>query len=332
MSRGALGDRAPAIRAALQQPGRGRLLDPRSVVAARTDERPLRLPRPRPCTRLAAPKQLSVRFIAGTYTPPFWMGHSMIYDGSVTGGVGAGRAVPLPFAADGGPNRRFERGWTRLVDRLADWSIRHHLSLLHLAWPGLVWSEMGVTQQMMDQPGYSYAAGARHAPAAPGTRLGRQHAALERGVPVRGVRTEPALRRSQAASAGEPGSRPMHPAGEQPDRPHQPAAARAAAPAPRRPDAAARQLLRLVGRLRRRPHDVRGVRGGLYAVVHAAGRPRSSATRSRPSPPASASAARSDARPCRRRSVRRTPAPAASPARDAPDRPRARTRCHARGT
>ena len=157
MTRAALGQRAPAIRAALNNPGvvgfsirvPWSLLEP---TKGHYDFRVLTRAR-----RLAAPKQLSVRFIAGVYTPAFWMGHSMIYDGSVTGGVGAGRAVPLPFAVDGGPNRRFERGWTRLVDRLADWSTAHHLSLLHLAWPGLVWSEMGVTQQMMDRPGYSYA-------------------------------------------------------------------------------------------------------------------------------------------------------------------------------
>jgi hypothetical protein len=106
--------------------------------------------------RLAAPKQLSVRFIAGIHTPPFRMGHFMVYDGSMTGGVGAGQAVPLPFAADGGPNRRFEQGWSRLVDRLADWSHTRHLALLHLAWPGLVWSEMGLIEQMRAQPGYSY--------------------------------------------------------------------------------------------------------------------------------------------------------------------------------
>ena len=106
--------------------------------------------------RIASPKKLSVRFIAGVYTPPFRMGHSMVYDGSETGGVGAGQPVPLPFAANGGPNRRFERGWTRLVKRLAEWSLDHHLVLLHLAWPGLVWSEMGVTDQMMGQAGYSY--------------------------------------------------------------------------------------------------------------------------------------------------------------------------------
>ena len=157
MTRAALGQRAPAIRAALNNPGvvgfsirvPWSLLEP---TKGHYDFRVLARAR-----RLGAPKQLSVRFIAGVYTPAFWMGHSMIYDGSVTGGIGAGRAVPLPFSADGGPNRRFERGWARLVDRLAGWSTAHHLSLLHLAWPGLVWSEMGVTQQMMDQPGYSYA-------------------------------------------------------------------------------------------------------------------------------------------------------------------------------
>ena len=157
MTRKSLQQRAPEIRDALSIPGvvgfsirvPWTLLEP---TRRHYDFRILQQAR-----KIAAPKQLSVRFIAGVYTPSFWMGHSMIYDGSVTGGVGAGSAVPLPFAANGGPNRRFERGWGLLVDRLADWSIRHHLSLLHLAWPGLVYSEMGVTQQMMDQPGYSYA-------------------------------------------------------------------------------------------------------------------------------------------------------------------------------
>ena len=116
MSRKALQQRASAIRDALSIPGvvgfsirvPWSLLEP---TKGHYDFRVLQRAR-----RIAAPKQLSVRFIAGVYTPAFWMGNSMIYDGSVTGGVGAGQPVPLPFAANGGPNRRFERGWGRLVD------------------------------------------------------------------------------------------------------------------------------------------------------------------------------------------------------------------------
>ena len=107
--------------------------------------------------RIARPKELSVRFIAGSHTPAFWRGNSFVYDGSETFGVGAGQLVPLPFNPSGGPNRIFERGWRRMVNHLAHWSRAHHLALLHLAWPGLVWSEMGVVDQMFSQPGYSYA-------------------------------------------------------------------------------------------------------------------------------------------------------------------------------
>lgn len=131
--------------------------------------------------RLAAPKELSVRFIAGIHTPSFWMGNSMIYDGSVSGGYGAGQPVPLPFANDGGPNRRFERGWIRLVDRLAGWSLDHHLPVLHLAWPGVVWSEMAVTEQMMGEPGYSYeqALGTHMRLLDRGLRIGRRRMDVE---------------------------------------------------------------------------------------------------------------------------------------------------------
>lgn len=106
--------------------------------------------------RIARPKELSIRFIAGSHTPRFWRGNSFVYDGSETFGMGAGQLVPLPFNRSGGPNRIFERGWTRMVDHLARWSRRHHLALFHLAWPGLVWSEMGVVDQMFNRPGYSY--------------------------------------------------------------------------------------------------------------------------------------------------------------------------------
>lgn len=147
----------PEIEAALKVPGvtglslrvPWTLLEPRKGVY---DFRVLRR-----ANRIAKPKELSVRFIAGAYTPSFRRGNAFVYDGSETFGVGAGQLVPLPFNKDGGPNRIFERGWTKLVDRLARWSSARRLSLLHLAWPGLVWSEMGVVDQMFSEPGYSYA-------------------------------------------------------------------------------------------------------------------------------------------------------------------------------
>jgi hypothetical protein len=157
MRRGQLADLRPELEAALKVPGVTGLslrvpwtmLEPRK---GHYDLRVLRTAR-----RIAAPKELSVRFIAGAYTPSFRRGNSFVYDGSETFGVGAGMRVPLPFNDRGGPNRRFERGWRHLVDRLVRWSKDRDLALLHLAWPGLVWSEMGVVDQMMDEHGYSYA-------------------------------------------------------------------------------------------------------------------------------------------------------------------------------
>jgi hypothetical protein len=156
MSRSQLARMRPELEAALRVPGvtgfsirvPWTLLEPRK---GHYDFRVLRR-----ALRIARPKELSVRFIAGTYTPAFWRGNSFVYDGSETFGVGAGQLVPLPFNRDGGPNRVFERGWERMVNHLARWSKRRHLALLHLAWPGLVWSEMGVVDQMFSEPGYSY--------------------------------------------------------------------------------------------------------------------------------------------------------------------------------
>ncbi|HEX6845017.1 MAG TPA: hypothetical protein VF235_07880 [Actinomycetota bacterium] len=107
---------------------------------------------------LVGGKQLSIGFMAGRFTPSFRRGHSMVYDGSATGGRGAGAVIPLPFARDGGPNHAFERGWNRLSSRLATWARHHGVRLLHLSWPGLLWAELALVDQMMRQPGYSYAA------------------------------------------------------------------------------------------------------------------------------------------------------------------------------
>jgi hypothetical protein len=108
--------------------------------------------------RIAGPHQLQIRFMAGRFTPKFWRGNSMVYDGSATGGLGAGSVVPLPFGRDGGPNLRFERGWRRLVTHVVRWAKHHRVHLVHLSWPGLLWAELALTDQMMRRPGYSYRA------------------------------------------------------------------------------------------------------------------------------------------------------------------------------
>ncbi len=108
--------------------------------------------------RIAGANLLAVRFIAGRSTPAFRRGNAMVYDGSATGGRGRGAVVPLPFGRHGGPNRTFERGWKKLVNHLASWSRRHHVRILHLSWPGLLWAELALVDQMTRQPGYSYAA------------------------------------------------------------------------------------------------------------------------------------------------------------------------------
>jgi hypothetical protein len=106
---------------------------------------------------IAGTKQLTVRFIAGRYTPSFRMGRYMVYDGSESGGLGAGSKVPLAFQTNGQPNSTFETGWKALTDRLITWSNSHSVKLIHFSWPGLLWAELALTNQMMNQSGYSYA-------------------------------------------------------------------------------------------------------------------------------------------------------------------------------
>ena len=104
---------------------------------------------------IAGSNELSIRFMAGRNTPKGRMGHSMVYDGSLTGGMGRGAEVPLPFGRNGGPNEPFERGWKKLVDKLAHWCKHHRVRLLRMSWPGLLWAEIAVFDQLKRQPGYS---------------------------------------------------------------------------------------------------------------------------------------------------------------------------------
>jgi hypothetical protein len=107
--------------------------------------------------QIAGTKRLTVRFIAGRYTPSFRMGRYMVYDGSESGGLGAGSKVPLPFQTNGQPNWTFENGWKALADKIISWANSHSVKLIHFSWPGLLWAELALTNQMMRQSGYSYA-------------------------------------------------------------------------------------------------------------------------------------------------------------------------------
>jgi hypothetical protein len=106
--------------------------------------------------QLAGTKRLTVRFMAGRYTPSFRLGNSMVYNGSATGGLGAGSRVPLAFTQTGGVNSTFETGWKALADRLIGWSRNNGVQLLHFSWPGLLWAELALIDQMIQQRGYNY--------------------------------------------------------------------------------------------------------------------------------------------------------------------------------
>jgi len=108
---------------------------------------------------IAGDEKLAIRFMAGRFTPKFRLGNSMVYNGSSTGGRGRGSVIPLPFGRRGGSNDVFERGWRRLVDHMARWGRAHRTTrILHLSWPGLLWAELALIDQMKKQPGYSYSA------------------------------------------------------------------------------------------------------------------------------------------------------------------------------
>ena len=111
--------------------------------------------------RIAGPEALQIRFMAGRFTPRHAIGNSMTYDGTATRGLGTGSTIPLPFGRDGGPNGRFEREWKQLTAKLIRWAKGHRVHLVHLSWPGLLWAELALIDQMTRQPGYSYRAAKR---------------------------------------------------------------------------------------------------------------------------------------------------------------------------
>lgn len=96
-------------------------------------------------------KQISVRFMAGRYTP------SRIFDaGAYNFTSSAGQRVPKPFSDTGvGGNPVFEREFDALTARLATWSRAHGAKLLHLAWYGFNWSEIYNDTEVQAARGYT---------------------------------------------------------------------------------------------------------------------------------------------------------------------------------
>lgn len=98
-------------------------------------------------------KELSVRFLAGRATPArvFREGAHFYRSG--------GARIPKPFG-DGGKagNPVFERSYAHLVSRLASWSRRHGVTVLHLPWYGYQWAEIYNGPAVRAARGYSYRA------------------------------------------------------------------------------------------------------------------------------------------------------------------------------
>lgn len=99
---------------------------------------------------------LSIRFMAGRYTPEECRGRAFVYDGSATNGLGAGSIIPAAFGPNGGKNLVFENRWITKVKRVARWCRHNDVDLLHLPWFGLLWAELALISQMYTLPGYTY--------------------------------------------------------------------------------------------------------------------------------------------------------------------------------
>ena len=98
-------------------------------------------------------KELSVRFLAGRSTPARVFREGAPYYRS------GGARIPKPFRDDGtAGNPVFERNYERVVDKLASWSRRHDVGVLHLPWYGFQWAEIYNGPAVRDARGYSYRA------------------------------------------------------------------------------------------------------------------------------------------------------------------------------
>jgi hypothetical protein len=102
----------------------------------------------------AAGKPLSIRFMAGRWTP------ARVFSAGAHSYVNAsGERIPKPFSNAGvAGNPVFEREYDRAVAGLAAWSRAHDVALLHLPWYGQKWAEIDNGEEIQAAPGYSFEA------------------------------------------------------------------------------------------------------------------------------------------------------------------------------
>ena len=94
---------------------------------------------------------LAIRFIAGTATPPQFIGN---------GTTMAGKTIPLPWAKETTPtsflpNTVFETGYQATVKQLAAYARANGIRLLHLTWYGGGAAEIYNGPEVIAAPGYS---------------------------------------------------------------------------------------------------------------------------------------------------------------------------------
>jgi hypothetical protein len=102
----------------------------------------------------AARAALSIRFMAGRWTPPrVFSAGAYFYVNS------AGERIPKPFNDAGvAGNPVFEAAYDKAVARMAAWSRAHGVRLLHLPWYGHKWAEIDNGEEIQQARGYSLGA------------------------------------------------------------------------------------------------------------------------------------------------------------------------------
>lgn len=93
------------------------------------------------------------RILAGYRVP-----QSIFEDGSPYhyGEESKGQKIPTPFNPDGSPNTVFEKYYDQMLSRVAEWSRKNGVRLIHCPWYGMSWAELNNHVSVRDAPGYTY--------------------------------------------------------------------------------------------------------------------------------------------------------------------------------